>query len=234
MKAHPTSSYVTASRRTWEMIRAAYLSGLSAPTVAARFGVSVAGLRKRAQREGWTKRAQADWRGGVQVGPPSPWPEPAPAPAPAAPPPVPTPGPDDLPFDHANLHALAVPPASLDAGAVARKALSLAMTALTRGRSADALRLARAAGLIAKLDEVVPQQWEVDDADEVQSRHSALQDLAFNIAGELAEALMAGKGEILPVYLERARQWRRNLGLPEDYVSPGGGGGGGGDAEGRA
>lgn len=221
MKAHPTSTYVTASRRTWEMIRAAYLSGLSAPTVAARFGVSVAGLRKRAQREGWTKRAQADWRGGVQVGPPSPWPDPAPAPAP--PPPVPAPGPDDLPFDHANLYALAVPPASLEAGAVARKALSLAMTALTRGRSADALRLARAAGLIAKLDEVVPQSWEVDDADEVQSRHSALQDLAFNIAGELAEALMAGKGEILPAYLERARQWRRNLGLPEDYVSPGGG-----------
>ena len=228
MKAHPTSSYVTASRRTWEMIRAAYLSGLSAPTVAARFGVSVAGLRKRAQREGWTKRAQADWRGGVQVGPPSPWPDPAPAPA--TPPPAPTSGTDDLPFEHAGLYAVAVPPASLDAGAVARKALSLAMTALTRGRSADALRLARAAGLIAKLDEVVPQQWEVDDADEVQSRHSALQDLAFNIAGELAEALMAGKGEILPVYLERARQWRRNLGLPEDYVSPGGGG----DTEGQA
>jgi len=30
---------------------------------------------------------------------------------------------------------------------------------------------------------------------------------------------MTGRGEILPAYLERARQWRRNLGLPEDYVS---------------
>jgi len=224
MKAHPTSTYVTASRRTWEMIRAAYLSGLSAPTVAARFGVSVSGLRKRAQREGWTKRAQADWRGGVQVGPPSPWPDPAPAPSP--------PGTDEAPPPAlADLQAAAAPSAPLEAGSVARKALSLAMQALTRGQSADALRLARAAGLIAKLDEVVPQRWEVDDADEVQSRHSALQDLAFNIAGELAEALMAGKGGMLPAYLERARQWRRNLGLAEDYVSPGFGASAGKDEE---
>ncbi|MDO9223934.1 MAG: hypothetical protein Q7U20_09525 [Caulobacter sp.] len=225
MKAHPTSTYVTASRRTWEMIRAAYLSGLSAPTVAARFGVSVSGLRKRAQREGWTKRNQADWRSGVQVGPPSPGPWPAPGPdaaqaAAPVPPSAPIPDTGDLPPELAGLHAIAVPPAPLDAPSVARKALSLAMRALTNGRSADALRLARAAALIAKLDEVVPQHWEVDNPDEVESRHTALQDLAFNIAGELAEALMAGKGEVLPVYLERARQWRRNLGLAEDYVSP--------------
>lgn len=220
MKAHPTTTYVTASVRTWEMIRAAYLSGLSAPNVAARFGVSVSGLRKRAQREGWTKRNQADWRSGIQIGPPSPWPGPAahgaPSSAPAA---VPVPDTGDLPPDLAGLHAIAVPPAPLDAPSVARKALSLAMRALTRGQGAEALQLARAAALIAKLDEVVPQQWEVENVDEVESRHSALQDLAFNIAGELAEALMAGRGEVLPAYLERARQWRRNLGLAEDYVS---------------
>ncbi len=216
MKAHPTTTYVTASRRTWEMIRAAYLSGLSAPTVAARFGVSVSGLRKRAQREGWTKRCQADWASGAQMGPPAPWTGAAPAPTPA---PAPIPDTGDLPPDLATLHAIAVPPAPLDAPSVARKALSLAMRALTHGRSADALRLARAAALIAKLDEVVPQNWEVENADEVESRHSALQDLAFNIAGELAEALMAGKGELLPAYLERARQWRRNLGLADDYQS---------------
>ena len=231
MKAHPTTTYVTASVRTWEMIRAAYLSGLSAPNVAARFGVSVSGLRKRAQREGWTKRNQADWRGGIQVGPPSPWPGPHPAPASAPSPQAAAaaagpPETGDLPPDLANLQAIAVPPAPLDAPSVARKALSLAMRALTRGQSADALRLARAAGLIAKLDEVVPQSWEVENADEVESRHSALQDLAFNIAGELAEALMAGRGEMLPVYLERARQWRRNLGLDEAYGTPGGGEGG--------
>lgn len=220
MKAHPTTTYLTASPRTWEMIRAAYLSGLSAPNVAARFGVSVSGLYKRAQREGWTKRAQADWRGGVRVGPPSPWPgagtgaATGPAPDPAAPP-----LPDDLPPDLAALQAIAVPPASLNAPSVARKALSLAMRALMRGQGAQALQLARAAALITKLDEVVPQNWEVDDAEEAESRHSALQDFTFNVAGELAEALMTGRGEILPAYLERARQWRRNLGLPEDYVS---------------
>ena len=52
MKPKPKSTYVTASPQTWELIRAAYLSGLSGPTVAARFGVSVTALRKRAMREG--------------------------------------------------------------------------------------------------------------------------------------------------------------------------------------
>lgn len=59
MKPKPKSTYVTASPQTWELIRAAYLSGLSAPTVAARFGVSVTALRTRAMREGWTKAAFA-------------------------------------------------------------------------------------------------------------------------------------------------------------------------------
>ncbi|MDP1631855.1 MAG: hypothetical protein Q8L66_10595 [Caulobacter sp.] len=228
MKAHPTSTYVTASRRTWEMIRAAYLSGLSAPTVAARFGVSVSGLRKRAQREGWTKRCQADWRGGVQIGPPSPWSAPSAEAGRAAAGP---PEAGDLPPELARLQAIAVPPPPLDAGSVARKALSLAMGALTRGRGGEALQLARAAALIARLDEAVPQTWEVENMDEVESRHSALQDLAFNIAGELAEALMSGRGEILPAYLERARQWRRNLGLAEDYGRAGAGAGADADAD---
>ena len=52
----PHTRYVTASPETWSLIRGAYLSGLSAPTVAARFGVSETALRRRARREGWTKR----------------------------------------------------------------------------------------------------------------------------------------------------------------------------------
>ena len=39
MPPHPRTRYVTASPATWILIRGAYLSGLSAPTVAARFGV---------------------------------------------------------------------------------------------------------------------------------------------------------------------------------------------------
>ena len=44
----------------------AYLSGLSAPTVAARFGVSVSALRKRARREGWTKQQYAAARAEIR------------------------------------------------------------------------------------------------------------------------------------------------------------------------
>lgn len=48
----PRTRYVHASPQTWSLIRGAYLSGLSAPTVAARFGVSETAIRKRARREG--------------------------------------------------------------------------------------------------------------------------------------------------------------------------------------
>lgn len=54
--------YAIVSDETWELVRAAYLSGLSASVVAARFGVTVWGLRKRAAREGWTKMAHAKAR----------------------------------------------------------------------------------------------------------------------------------------------------------------------------
>lgn len=51
--------YYKASEATWELIRAAYLSGLSAPVVARRFGVTLTALRKRASRQGWTKAKHA-------------------------------------------------------------------------------------------------------------------------------------------------------------------------------
>lgn len=54
--------YAIVSDETWELVRAAYLSGLSASVVAARFGITVWGLRKRAGREGWTKMAYAEAR----------------------------------------------------------------------------------------------------------------------------------------------------------------------------
>lgn len=231
MKAHPTSTYVTASRRTWEMIRAAYLSGLSAPTVAARFGVSVSGLRKRAQREGWTKRAQADWRAGVQVGPPSPGspafaaqaagpggPPPAAAPAWSPAPAAPAPWAEDLSPDLAALFAAAIPPLPPSPPEAARGALAMAMAALRHGHSAEALRLARAAELIGRLDAVLPEAEPDEDPRAIQARQSAMEELTFNIAGELAEGLLLGRGPMLPAYLERARRWRRNLGLPERYV----------------
>ena len=52
-------TYTKVSPQTWELVRAAYLSGLSATVVARRFGVTLSSLRKRASREGWTKAALA-------------------------------------------------------------------------------------------------------------------------------------------------------------------------------
>ena len=52
-------TYSIVSEDTWALIRSAYLSGLSGAVVAHRFNVSLSALRKRAQREGWTKTHQA-------------------------------------------------------------------------------------------------------------------------------------------------------------------------------
>jgi hypothetical protein len=52
-------TYTKVCPQTWELVRAAYLSGLSATVVARRFGVTLSCLRKRASREGWTKAALA-------------------------------------------------------------------------------------------------------------------------------------------------------------------------------
>ncbi|MEZ5971429.1 MAG: hypothetical protein R3C31_06485 [Hyphomonadaceae bacterium] len=51
--------YKIAGPATWELIRAAYLGGESATTLAERFGVSVHGIRKRITVEKWTKRDYA-------------------------------------------------------------------------------------------------------------------------------------------------------------------------------
>ena len=42
---------------TWVRVKAAYIAGESAASVALRFDVSVANLRKKASREGWTRSA---------------------------------------------------------------------------------------------------------------------------------------------------------------------------------
>lgn len=51
--------YKIAGPATWELIRAAYLGGESATTLAERFGVSTHAIRKRITVEKWTKRDYA-------------------------------------------------------------------------------------------------------------------------------------------------------------------------------
>jgi hypothetical protein len=40
---------------TWARVKAAYVAGESAPSVARRFDVGLSNLRRRAMREGWTR-----------------------------------------------------------------------------------------------------------------------------------------------------------------------------------
>lgn len=44
---------------TWARVRQAYLAGESAPSVARRFDVGLANLRRRAMAEGWTRKTYA-------------------------------------------------------------------------------------------------------------------------------------------------------------------------------
>jgi hypothetical protein len=119
MRALPKTRYVTVAAETWGLIRGAYLSGLSAPTVAARFGVSVTALRKHAAREGWTKRAFAARQAAARSAPPS---------GPATGAPAPT-APDARPDEAAVLAAWRAP-LHIRPDDLARRALAGAAHAL--------------------------------------------------------------------------------------------------------
>ena len=156
MQPHPRTTYVTASPATWSLIRGAYLSGLSAPTVAVRFGVSVSAIRKRARREGWTKAvfaATATPWSGWRTGPTT----------------------ETSPTNGGrSSHGLGVGSADEEAilegwrspihirpGDLARRALANAAHAVKTGAGLNAVRLARAAAEIVRLDGLL--DWAVDD-----------------------------------------------------------------------
>ena len=62
---------------TWVRVKAAYVAGESAPSVARRFDVGLSNLRRRAMAEGWTRNRIAEQldlkplRGGVDEPPPA-------------------------------------------------------------------------------------------------------------------------------------------------------------------
>ena len=185
----PRTRYVSASPETWSLIRGAYLSGLSAPAVAARFGVSVTAIRKRAGREGWTKRELAARA--------TPWMAPAAA-APAGP--APEPGADGPVTEEQVLDRWRAP-VQVHPVDLARKALAGAAHALKAGEGLNALRLARAASEIARLDAVL----EYAAADIARDEEAAAgQDDIFRMfmreqALSLAGMLIEGR-ELPPAY----------------------------------
>ena len=187
MKAHPTTRYVTVGAETWSLIRGAYLSGLSAPTVAARFGVSVTALRKHASAEGWTKRAFAARQSLERSGP--------------APAPEPEPAPDGGPPDEAAVLAAWRAPLHIRPEDLARRALANAAHALKAGEGLNAVRLARAANEIARLNGVL--EYADEDPAVADERFEAGQAMMRMFLREraltLAQDLMAGR-DLPPEY----------------------------------
>jgi len=198
MQAKPRTTYRHVGLTTWHLIRHAYLSGASGPTVAARFGVSVSALRKRAAREGWTKRAFARTR----TQPPSTvWADTA-GPSGADPTlsgaeALPGAVGDPLTRPPTDAEAAFVrdlwPIPELQAGVLARKALALADVALRQGRALDARRFADAARSIAALDDLLPWMDSDHDPDGARARGDIMRDFIQELAVRLALQLHAGE-----------------------------------------
>ncbi|HYC97440.1 hypothetical protein [Brevundimonas sp.] len=196
MNAHnrlPTTRYVTASPETWSLIRGAYLSGLSAPTVAARFGVSETALRRRARREGWTKRDFAARATPWPIGRTPPMGAPSGAAFAPAAPGVPTD--PDAPLTEDDIVAAWTSPIQIRPHDLARRTLAAAAEAVRGGRGLTALRLARAASEIARLDALF--EWVEYDPAEQEREAEAGQMMARQFLREralrLAEDLAAGR-----------------------------------------
>lgn len=227
MKAKPKTTYVTACPATWELIRAAYLAGQSAPTAAARFGVSVGALRKRAAREGWTKRAFVSGGGRFALGLA---PQPPAAQGSAASAAVPSPpagsdwdfNPDRLPPWLLDLQRRARPPDLHDPAAVTQLALQQAVRCMVHGDAAAAARHAQAGFQISRLIGRFPSEMHYargGDPAEDEARQSALDELVFQIGAGLAERLITGE-PIREPYLQRAEHWRKRFADPNDPAGP--------------
>lgn len=194
MRAHPATTYVRAGPQTWGRIREAYLSGLSAPTVAARFGVSVAAIRKRAAREGWTKAAMGDasrapsWRGT--------------APGPGAEAALP----DRLAAAEQPVVEAFRIPLALNPRTLAHQSLARAAHALREGRALDAQRMAHAAEAVLRVEARV--DWWPEDGEEIDDdgREALLVQFVRSIAVDVAVKL--ARGQPLPAaYADLAAEY---------------------------
>ncbi len=118
---------------TWVRVRAAYVAGESAPSVARRFDVGLSNLRRRAMAEGWTRNRIAErldlkpLRGGADD----------PAPALAA----------------LSLTGEPAEPPWIDPEVAVERALRRAAWLLSQGQAAEATALMRAA-------EALERKWE--------------------------------------------------------------------------
>jgi hypothetical protein len=168
-RAAKKAPYVMVDQRTWALVRADYLGGMTAAAVAEKYGVGRHNVTARISREGWTKRALAEARA---------------RPGPGGPPLPDTPGPGG--------------PGAPDAGAAGgrpagkRPAPNLMETVLARARAAlEAGRGAEATALLKAFREYVLVSQAVEDSRKPHAKAIDLWDrLQPDRAGELTEPVM--------------------------------------------
>jgi hypothetical protein len=229
--------YKIAGPATWELIRAAYLAGESAPALAERFGVSAHAIRKRISVEGWSKRAYAEALEARGVAPPE---KPktvnfaerfaasyVPPPAPVAP------SEEAHPFmdlvaalkeastvadagKSREPEAVSAEPPVESAAELERRAMAQTGAALSKGRANDAKMFAALADQMRKrmAEEALPaeQRRSVTDDD----RH----DFTYDLFGKIAyvAAIMLHAPAMAPAgFIDLIKRWREiNLGEGED------------------
>jgi hypothetical protein len=214
MQAKPKTTYKLVSPDSWRLIRAAYLSGLSGPAVAARFDVSVAALRKRAAREGWTKRDFIASAPAKAVDIQS----------------LEAPIPDARPLETIqaqiveNVYSavtVAMPRATPDPAALGRRALLQASRALSQDRPRDALAHAKAAEAIARLDGLIHDVDAAEDDEHVDWRMREMRKFIWRTACVMADH-MANGGEAPMGYAEEIAAWKAERARMEAAAGSGG------------
>lgn len=237
MSTNKKQPYKIVGPATWELIRASYLAGESAATLAERYDVSQHAIRRRATLERWTKRAYAEALEARGLPPPERPPKLnvaarfaagyAPAPPPSEP---------EHPFmelvaalkeasaaaEGAQARAFdeaAARPPSEQAAELERRALAQVAAALEKGKAGDAKALAALAEQMRKRveEERVAQAAET----EAEERGAAMmEEMAMQLFGKvayLAGAMVHSPATAPAAFLALIKRWRElNLGEDEE------------------
>lgn len=193
---------------TWAKVREAYLAGEPAPSVAQRFDVGLASIRKKASREGWTRNAMARRHDLKPV-----------RGAPDGPPPAIGPLPEPL-----NRPEAPTPP--VDPEEAREAAIGRAAALLAQGRAAEASAQLKAAETLARLireaapppatEPAPPEAGRPAVTEEVRQHFwEQVDQVVMERAGTLALNLLTQRGPPEADYGAFAWHWRAMILGPE-------------------
>lgn len=146
----------------WDLVREAYLAGESAPQISERLGPSIATIRKRASKEGWTKRSVVAERDALIIEAES--------------------------LRKTGLTPSSSPPV-LEPRAAARAAMDEAARLMSRGRLSSAFEAARIGDLLARTAQRLdgdPAATDVASVDD-QTAFEAVRQKVLGFAQAMAE-----------------------------------------------